>query len=342
MKVKAEKQTIEPLLDAIVEKTMQMDLTWDWSTGVAYYGICRAYKETGNPAYLESLRARIDEWIELGVPETITVNRCAMGHCLLTLYQETNDENYWQLIEKQIHYLQEDAPRFGKGVLQHTVSAADDFPEQAWADTLFMAAFFMLRVGVFTENESLINDALNQYYWHIHYLQDRKSGLFYHGYAHLTEDHLSGFYWARANAWAAYTMAEVGAHLPQAYLYPPFMDVQGSLSEQLAALKFLQTDRGLWHTILDDPDSYEEISASCGIAAAMVVNNNPLHQKYVQKALTGILDNITNDGRVLNVSAGTAIMRDRQGYREISKDWLQGWGQGLALTFLSEILATNQ
>lgn len=338
MKIEYDAEKIDQLMDAIVEKTLQMDLTWDWSTGVAYYGICRAYAVTGKDQYLDLLKKRIDEWIELGVPETITVNRCAMGHCLLDLYQETEEEKYWQLIEKQIHYLQAEAPRFGKGVLQHTVSAADDFPEQAWADTLFMAAFFMLRVGVFKKDQNLIDDALNQYYWHIHYLQDRKTGLFYHGYAHQNNDNLSGFYWGRANAWAAYTMAEVGATLPQAYLYPPFMDVQGSLFEQLAALKSMQTEAGLWRTILDDPESYEEISASCGIAAAMVVNNNPLHQKYVQKALAGILENITGEGRVLNVSGGTAIMKDRNGYRQISKDWLQGWGQGLALTFLAELL----
>jgi unsaturated rhamnogalacturonyl hydrolase len=47
---------------------------------------------------------------------------------------------------------------------------------------------------------------------------------------------------------------------------------------------------------------------------------------------------IAPDGRVLNVSGGTAVMRDREGYRNISKDWIQGWGQGLALAFYSSLL----
>jgi len=113
------------------------------------------------------------------------------------------------------------------------------------------------------------------------------------------------------------------------------MDVAGSLSEQLAALKLLQTPGGLWRTLLDDGDSYEEVSASCGIAAAMAAKGNPLHRKYVAKALDGVLASITPDGRVQNVSGGTAVMKDRDGYRNISRDWIQGWGQGLALTFLS-------
>ena len=109
--------------------------------------------------------------MELGLPPQWTVNTCAMGHCLITLYEATGDEKYWDVVMSKVHYLQEDALRFGDHVLQHTVSANNDFPEQAWADTLFMAAFFLLRVGVKLNNAEMIDDALNQYYWHIHYLR---------------------------------------------------------------------------------------------------------------------------------------------------------------------------
>ena len=149
---------------------------------------------------------------------------------------------------------------------------------------------------------------------------------------------MSGFCWGRANGWAAYTMSQVNRVLPQWYLYPQCMDVDGSLTEQLAALKLLQTENGLWRTIVDDEDSYEEVSASCAIAAAMASKGNPLHQKYVSRALEGVLANISPEGRVLNVSGGTAVMKDREGYRNISCRWTQGWGQGLALAFLAEVL----
>lgn len=124
--------------------------------------------------------------------------------------------------QKQGRVSGKEALRFGDHVLQHTVSVNNDFPEQAWADTLFMAAFFLLRMGVLLKDEALIDDALNQYYWHIKYLQDPESGLYYHGYNNITGDHMSGIKWGRANAWAAYTMAQVGVRLPQCYLYPKF------------------------------------------------------------------------------------------------------------------------
>ena len=44
----------------------------------------------------------------------------------------------------------------------------------------------------------------------------------------------------------------------------------------------------------------------------------------------------------MNVSGGTAVMKDREGYRRISKDWIQGWGQGLALVFYSDLLDSDK
>lgn len=333
-----DKQQIEKTMDAIVARTMRMDMTWNWPCGVAYYGICEAYEVTKNEQYLQVVKDRVDEFIELGLPDW-TVNTCSMGHCLITLYQHTGDEKYLDIAKSKVDYLEKEALRFGNNVLQHTVSVNNDFPEQVWADTLFMAAFFLLRMGVLLNDRALIDDALNQYYWHIKYLQDPATGLFYHGYDNTTGDHMSGMFWGRANAWAAYTMSQVGVRLPKSYLYPQFMDVVGSLNDQLAALKLCQTEDGLWRTLIDDAESYEEISASAGIAAAMVAKGNPLHIKYITKSIPGLLKNISSDGKVLNVSGGTAVMKDREGYRGISRDWIQGWGQGLALAFLAGVYA---
>lgn len=335
-----DRERVLAAVDAIVHQTMNMDMMWDWPCGVAYLGICEAYRVTGKKEYLNMLRSRVDEYLELGLPHW-TVNTCAMGHAMLTLYEETGDERYKQVALSKLDYLRHRAPRFGDSVLQHTVSDKNDFPEQCWADTLFMAAYFMLRAGVMFDDKALVEDALNQYYWHIQYLQDEKTGLWYHGYSHVSKTHLSGFYWGRANAWAAYTMSQVGSTLPECYLYPKYMEIAGSLSEQLAALKHLQTENGLWRTILDDEESYEEVSASAGIAAAMAVKGNPLHLKYINKALEGILQNVSPEGRVRNVSAGTAVMRDREGYMNIPRKWTQGWGQGLALAFLAAVLESG-
>ena len=93
LKLNYDKSVIEDAIDRIVKKTMNMDLTWDWPCGVAYYGICRAYRATGKKEYLDMLKDRVDEYMELGLPKNWTVNTCAMGHCLITLYEETGEES---------------------------------------------------------------------------------------------------------------------------------------------------------------------------------------------------------------------------------------------------------
>ncbi len=341
LKLEYDKDQIAEVIDKIVRKTMNMDLTWDWPCGVAYYGVSEAYEKTGKEEYLTLLKDRVDELIDLGLPKVWTVNACAMGHCLITLYQATKEQKYYDILMSKVDYLKNDALRFGDHVLQHTVSPKNDFPEQAWADTLFMAAFLLLRVGVMNNDKELVEDALNQWYWHIKYLQDPDSGFYYHGYNNIDKSHMSAIYWGRANAWAAFTMAQVGGVLPECYLYPKYIDVAGSLNEQLAALKTVQTQNGLWRTVLDDPDSYEEVSASAGIAAAMLTRGNPLHSKYINKAIQGLLANVSKDGKVMNVSGGTAVMNDKEGYRGIPRDYIQGWGQGLTLAFFSTLLVSD-
>lgn len=121
-----------------------------------------------------------------------------MGHCLLSLYQVTGEDADLDIANQKIEYLRNHILRFGDAVLQHTVSVHNDFPEQAWADTLFMAAYFMLRFGVLKRDTAIIEDALHQYAMHIEYLQNKATGLWYHGYNHINKDHMSGLYWARA------------------------------------------------------------------------------------------------------------------------------------------------
>ena len=117
LKLEYDKKEIEGVIDKIVKKTMNMDLTWDWPCGVAYYGISDAYEKTGKKEYLDLLKDRIDELIDLGLPKVWTVNACAMGHCLITLYQATGEQQYHDILMSKIAYLRKDALRFGRSCI---------------------------------------------------------------------------------------------------------------------------------------------------------------------------------------------------------------------------------
>ena len=111
---------------------------------------------------------------------------------------------------------------------------------------------------------------------------------------------------------------------------------------QAAALKELQSESGLWHTILDDPESYEEVSGSAAIIAGILkgIRMGILDDSYrecAERGLRGILDNITEDGTVLNVFAGTGIGMNAEHYKNIMI-LPMAYGQSLTIMALAEAL----
>lgn len=330
-----DENAVRDAIDRVVRRTFQMDFNWDWPGGVAFYGVSEAYEATGKLEYIEQLQAWVDEQIEDGLPR-LTINAVSIGHSLLTLYKVNGEKRYLQLAEEMADFLAKDAERFADGIFQHTVNSATyHFPQQAWVDTMFMAGYFLVRIGALTGRDDYMEDGLKQYHGHENFLQDPVTNLYYHGWDHLAQNHMSGIYWARGNSWAAITMARALELVP--VTHPSFMIIEGSLRDQLSALVRLQDESGLWHTIVNDPSSYLETSGSSGIAAALLGSGN-MYNKYVNKSVTGILSRIGADGSVLDVSAGTAVMKDAEGYRGVPHKRVQGWGQGLALVFLSSLL----
>lgn len=334
-----EENEIRSAIDRVVDRTFRMDFGWDWPGGVAFYGVCEAYSATGNESYLTRLKTWVDENMEDGLPK-LSVNAVSIGHSLLTLYEVTKDEKYLDTVKEMADFLTTQAERFGDEILQHTVNSETyNFPEQAWVDTMFMAGYFLLRVGILLSNDDYFELGLKQYHGHENVLQDAKTNLYYHGWDHIAQNNMSAIFWARGNSWAALTMARA-LHLV-AVTHPSFMIIDGSLRDQLSSLVRLQDESGLWHTILDDRAAPLETSGSAGIATALLTRGR-LYNKYTQKSIDGILARITEEGTVTGVSAGTAVMNNAEGYKGVPDKRIQGWGQGLTLTFLAEVLRSKK
>jgi unsaturated rhamnogalacturonyl hydrolase len=334
-----DENNLRTVIDRVVSRTFQMDFNWDWPGGVAFYGVAQAYEATGNAEYLDMLKKWIDEQLENGLPK-LSVNGVSIGHTLLTLYQATEEDKYIEAAVKMAEFLRNDAERFADGILQHTVNSVTHvFHEQAWVDTMMMAGLFLLRIGKLVGNDDYFEDGLRQFHGHEALLQDSITDLYYHGWDNIAKNHMSSVFWARGNGWAALTMAKALEHIE--VTHPSFMIIADSLRDQLSALVRLQSETGLWHTVVTDPSSYQEVSGSAGIAAALL-SRGSLYHCQIQKSIDAILEKITEDGRVLDVSAGTAVMRDVQGYKDVPYKRIQGWGQGLALVFLADLLKVNR
>ena len=114
------------------------------------------------------------------------------------------------------------------------------------------------------------------------------------------------------------------------------------LNAQIAALAKYQDDSGLWHTLLDDPHSYLEASATAGFAYGIL---KAVRKRYVgaeyaevaEKAIRGIVKNISAEGELLQTSFGTGMGSDLEFYRQIPLTSMP-YGQAMAILCLTEYL----
>ena len=112
---------------------------------------------------------------------------------------------------------------------------------------------------------------------------------------------------------------------------------------QVDALVKLQAEDGLWHTVLTDDTSYEEVSGTAGITAGILkgiklgILTDPIYKECADKAVNAICDNVADDGTVLNVSGGTGMGYDADHYKNIIIAPM-AYGQSLALVALTEAL----
>ena len=114
-----------------------------------------------------------------------------------------------------------------------------------------------------------------------------------------------------------------------------------TLQRQVESLKKYQSESGMWHTLVDDETSYVEASATCGFAYGILkaVREgllDPSYRDVAMRALPAILNCISEEGVVNQVSYGTPMGRtDKNFYKEIELKPMP-YGQALAMLFLAE------
>lgn len=310
--------------------------TWEWPQGVAVYAMMKVYHITADdsiPAYLNDWYAR---HIEKGLPER-NVNTCAPMLAMTYLYEITKNPVYLAEIRSFAGWIMHEMPRTQEGGLQH-ITTHDLNEQQLWDDTLYMTVMFLYRAGIVLHHSPYCEEAKYQFLLHIKYLHEAGNGLWYHGFSFIGRHHFANAFWARGNSW--FTACAVD--------FLEMIDddcvarfIRETWREQCDALVRLQdSETGLWHTLLDHPDSYLETSASAAIAYGLLkgVRLGWLPERYqinAEKAVEGVLGRVDEDGFVGGVSYGTPMGHDLDFYRQIPV-CPTAYGQGLTFLMLTE------
>ena len=226
------------------------------------------------------------------------VNSMAALYCIASLLQdqaiEDEDGRYVRWCREWGEWVMREMPRTREGGLQHSepidqsqsqilfnqidfalVVHDKDNTEQIWADTLFMTVLPLARIGILLDRPEYIQEAAYQFLLHIKYLSDPSTGLWTHAWQF--EGRHGGYafaraFWARGNAWVVYAvplfLEVAGEVLPEDD--PSRRMIVNEYRRLVHALTEVQDRKsGLWHTLLDDPSSYLETSASAAFTAGI-------------------------------------------------------------------------
>ena len=313
---------------------------WEWPQGVALYSLYKRAAETGDAETFAFLRAWYDRMIRRGLPSR-NVNTVAPFLALSFLAEADGTEEQLALCDDWARWIVRDMPRTAEGGLQHITAHLVNEGE-LWADTLYMTVLFLARMGILRGRQDYLDEASYQYLLHIKHLSDGATGLWFHGWSFLRGDHFGGVRWARGNAWFSAGAPEFLEIARPAE--PVRRAVAETLASQFRALAALQDESGLWRTILDDPDSYLETSASAAIAYGMLKARrlgllgpelDGTLRSCADRAVRGVLSRVGADGVVQGVSHGTAVGLDKAHYLAIPRT-PTAYGQGLAFMMLGE------
>ncbi len=310
---------------------------WEWTQGVGLYGFWMLFGKTGDKKYLSVLTEYYDKALETGFP-AFNINTIAPFLTMIFVGEYLHEDKYLKPCIDAAEWIMTKAPRTAEGGLQHITSDSQNESE-LWDDTLFMAVLFLAKMGKALGRRDYLNEAEYQFLLHAKYLEDKRTGLWYHGWSFSEQSNFAGAFWGRGNCWI--TMA-----------IPEFISMVGDessikrylvslLKRQVEALYRLQDENGMWHTLIDDSDSYVESSATCGFAYGILraVRMGLISTDYLEcayKALRPILENISEGGVVSQVSYGTPMGRTSKDFYKNIELKAMPYGQALAILFLLE------
>ncbi|MXV17216.1 glycoside hydrolase family 88/105 protein [Hufsiella ginkgonis] len=230
----------------------------------------------------------------------------AMSASILALPEGKRKDEYLAYVKKAAMHLTEERLRLKDGTFVRKFPHVNTL----WADDLYMSVPFLARMGKLTGEKKYFDDAIKQVVNFDKYLWDPQNQLYWHAwYSDVQRNGVA--HWGRCNGWIMIAQVHLLDLLPANHPARPKLLRQ--LEKQVLGIAHFQSPEGLWHQVLDRPDSYLESSASAmfvyGIAHA--VNQGWIGKSYASIAKTGWDGlkkyKINELGQLKDICVGTGI-----------------------------------
>jgi len=296
---------------------------WEYANGAMMIGMQKVAKDLGKKEYADYVYKNYDfvfknapHYKELYARDPHTefapffrmnaLDDCgAMAAALADANEHEKNPQYREYLDRVGDYILHRQSRLDDGTLCRT------FPRKMtiWADDLYMSVPFLARMGRVTGDNKYFDDAIKQVLNFTKHLYDPATGLYFHCW--FSDVELNGVaHWLRCNGWLAMAQVELLNNLPANH--PQRNQLIQLLTRQLVGMARYQDQGGLWHQVMDRPDSYLETSGTAMFvyAVARAVNEKWIPSTYRSIAIEGwkqLTQKVRPDGGVEDVCIGTGI-----------------------------------
>jgi unsaturated rhamnogalacturonyl hydrolase len=320
-----------------------------WGDAILCDGLLYASSALGNKAPLEAA----EKWFAPKLAQGPRTNGwfwfwAAEALPALDLHLKTGDARYLEYARSIVEFMENSAARTPDGAFVPHPPAAE-----VWIDVSYFTTPAIALLGRISHDAAMLERALDQMIVHADYLADPRTGLFWH-VAYVEKKSHSACLWARGNSWfsiaAPQVIGEIDAAKPSvapaARFAAKIEKIRTALARQLNAIARLQDQSGLWHTVIDRPDSYLEASSAAGFALALGralrtglagLDRDLVGAAYA-RATAGICSKINADGEFVGVSQQTPP-GDFDFYNSIETGTAP-FATGVCLMALSEAVTT--
>lgn len=320
---------------------------WNYPLGVTLYGLVESQRTFSGID--PDLAARIDGCLKRHLQQSIDTYDYAMwdkqtlggatavhhlmtsldslddcgsfGSTLLEIAKDHTLCSYEKLVDVVGQYISKKQPRLSDGTFFRTGLMHEFHENTMWVDDLYMSVPFLVRYARYTGKNEHIDDAVAQFQGFAKYLYMPEKQLMSHVYD-FDRNIATGIPWGRGNGWALFSLSELLMMLPESH------SKRGWLVELFRNLSngFLvhQDAEGMFHQVLDTPESYQESSCTsmfaCAAARGVRFGWYEMPERYADACIKAVealkAKAIDADGHVWGVCRGSEFSCSRRYYAE--------------------------
>ena len=260
----------------------------------------------------------------------------SMSAGLLDIYGFDKRKDYLDYLKRVGDYIISQQVKFPDGTL------ARNGPRKMtlWADDLYMSVPYLARMGKLTGDNKYFDFAIKQVESFNRYIYDSATGLYFHTF--FNDENMNGVArWGRCNGWVALAQAELLGQLPANH--PKRPELIKLLLRQIVGFSRYQDTSGMWHQLIDKPESYLEssVTAMFVYTVAKAVNEGWINKRFItiaQRGWDALAKKVTADGQVPDICIGTSVEEDISYYYNRPKETNDTHGLGAFLMAGAEMI----